>query len=123
MGQPVIHWEIGSPNAQRLHNFYSALFDWQIDANNPMNYGVVRTGGEGGIDGGIFQFDGKPGYVSFYVQVDDLAAYLAKAEALGGKTAMPPTPVPGVGTIAWFLDPDNKPIGLLQPSSEQDRAT
>ena len=114
-GHPVIHWEIGATNAKQLHGFYTTLFDWQIDTNNPMNYGLVHTGGEGGIDGGIFQAEnGIPSYLTFYVQVDDVRASLSKAKSLGAKTVGPPTPVPGVGTFAHFADPDGHVIGVMQ---------
>ncbi len=114
-GNPVIHWEIGTANAKQLHGFYTTLFDWQIDTNNPMNYGLVRTGGEGSIDGGIYQTEnGVPSYLTFYVQVDDVRAVLSKAEGLGAKAVSPPTPVPGVGTFAHFSDPDGHVIGVMQ---------
>ncbi len=114
-GRPVIHWEIGATNAKQLHGFYTALFDWEIDANNPMNYGLVRTGGEGGIEGGIFQAENDiPSYLTFYVHVGDVKASLSKAERLGAKTVSPPTPVPGVGTFAHFADPDGHVIGVMQ---------
>ena len=44
-------------------------------------------------------------YVTVYIEVDDVADYLAKAEALGGKTLVPPVEIPN-GTFAWFNDPD-----------------
>ena len=53
MGQPVIHWEIAGADAEKLWGFYSEMFDWKIDANHPMKYGMAETGGEGGINGGI----------------------------------------------------------------------
>lgn len=59
MGQPVVHWEIGAKDARRLQDFYAKLFDWKIDANNAMNYGMVETGGQGGINGGIFATQGN----------------------------------------------------------------
>jgi predicted enzyme related to lactoylglutathione lyase len=116
MAQPVVHWEIAAKDAKKAQEFYSKLFDWTVDANNPMNYGMVRSGGgQGGIDGGIFApGNGAPAYVTFYVQVDDLQSYLAKAESLGGKTVMPPTPIPNVGSIAMFSDPDGNFIGLFK---------
>ena len=52
MGSPVVHFEIVHKDAAKLQPFYSELFDWKIDANNPMNYGIVDTGGKG-INGGI----------------------------------------------------------------------
>jgi predicted enzyme related to lactoylglutathione lyase len=115
MGNPVVHWEINAKDGGKLRGFYASLFDWKIDANNPMNYGMVDTGGTGGVAGGIGQAeDGGPKYVTFYVQVSDLQAYLDKAEKLGGKTIMPPTEIPGVVTIAMFEDIEGNKIGLLK---------
>ncbi len=49
MAHPVVHWEIAAKDSGKLQEFYSKLFEWKIDSNNPMNYGAVETGGEGGI--------------------------------------------------------------------------
>lgn len=118
MGQPVVHFEIGSQDGERIRNFYSSLFGWNIDTNNPMNYGFVKTGGEGGIDGGVAQFkegDNFPSYLTVYVQVDDLQSYLDKVESMGGKTVVPPTEIaPEVGSFAMFSDPDGNVMGLFK---------
>lgn len=119
MGRPVVHFEVSVKDAEAGRKFYSELFDWKIDANNPMNYGLVSTEGQGGIGGGIFEAkDGAPTYVTFYVHVDDLQAYLSRAEKLGGKTMMPPTQIPDQGSIALFTDPEGNIIGLFQGSME-----
>jgi len=52
--------------------------------------------------------------LSVYVQVDDLQAYLDKAETLGGKTLVPPTEIPNTVTFAMFQDPEGNMIGLLK---------
>jgi predicted enzyme related to lactoylglutathione lyase len=52
-------------------------------------------------------------YTTFYVEVDDLKAYLDKAVALGGKVVVPPVKFP-LGTFAWFSDIDGNMIGLLK---------
>ncbi len=117
MGKPVVHWEIWAEDAKKQQDFYSKLFDWTINTNNPINYGLVQTGGQGGINGGIFKPEQAdlPQRLTFYVQVDDVAAYLKKAEGLGGKTLVPPTVVTGIGTWALFSDPEGVCIGLFQP--------
>ena len=51
------------------------------------------------------------------MQVDDLKEYLAKAEALGGKTLVPPVEIP-TGRFAWMADPDGNVVGLLQPKAQ-----
>jgi predicted enzyme related to lactoylglutathione lyase len=116
MPDPVIHFEIVSKNAEKLHSFYSDVFDWKIDANNPMNYGIVDNGGEG-INGGIGgpPDDSYPGHVTFYISVSDPAATLEKIESFGGKTVMPPSEIPGTDTtIAQFTDPAGNLIGLTK---------
>ena len=110
MGQKVLHFEIHG--SKELNKFYTDLFDWHVDTNNPMNYGMVDThGGEGGINGGIMPDDDP--WVTVYVEVDDLQAYLDKAEKLGGKTLMTPEQV-GPVTIAVFQDPSGNRIGLAK---------
>ncbi len=82
MGKPVTWFEIhGSADLQR---FYADLFDWHVDANNPMSYGMIDTHGEGGINGGIAT--DEESWVTVYVEVDDLQAAIDKAEQLGGRS-------------------------------------
>jgi predicted enzyme related to lactoylglutathione lyase len=116
MGRPVVHFEINAKDSKKLGSFYSELFDWKIDTNNPVGYGLIDTGGEGGIGGGIGQWDANvPSYLSVYVQVNELQqAYLDKAEKLGGKTIVPPTEIPNTVTFAMFQDPEGNMIGLLK---------
>ena len=116
MGAPVIQWEIVSKNAGQLQNFYSELFDWKVDTNNPLGYGLVDTQNDRGIPGGIGEPQpGDNGHLTFYVMVDDLQKTLDKAEELDGKTVMPPMEVPGAGvTLAMFLDPEGHLIGLTK---------
>lgn len=115
MGQPVVHFEIGSADTAQAAAFYAGLFGWTVDANNPMNYGIVDThaadAAESGIGGGIAE--GAP-RVMVYVQVDDPQAALDSAVALGGSVVEPVSDNPMV-TMAIFADPDGNHIGLVKP--------
>ncbi len=114
MGEPVVHWEIGAKDAEKLQEFYGNLFDWQIDSVGFPGYAQVNTGQEG-ICGDIMQIkEDIPPYVTFYVEVNDLQAYLDKAEGLGGKTVVPPTQIPMIGSFAVFLDTEGHGIGLFK---------
>ena len=114
MPNPIIHWEIQAKDRVKAQEFYSKLFDWHVDDGNRMNYGMVDTHSEGGINGGIGDSqDGTP-RVTFYAQVDDLQKYLDKAEELGGKTIMPPMEIPDTVTLAMFSDPEGNIIGLVK---------
>ena len=54
MAHPVVHFEIAGKDGTKLQEFYRKLFDWKVEVDPAMNYGMVDTGGEG-INGGIFQ--------------------------------------------------------------------
>jgi hypothetical protein len=116
MGQPVIHFEITSNDAGKLQGFYSNLFGWSVDTNNPGGYGMVDTKAERGIPGGISSPpEGTQPWLTFYVEVPDLQATLDRAAELGGKVLMPPMEIPGGGvTLAAFADPDGNMIGLTK---------
>ncbi len=119
MGNPVVHFEIAVRNDTQAREFYAQLFGWKITVDENFNYGAVDTGGEGGINGGISRAeeDKFPPYVTIYVQVDDLQATLDHAGRLGGKTILPPIPIPGIGAAAMFSDPDGNIIGLFKPEN------
>ena len=116
MGQPVSFFEVISAEPERAQKFYGELFGWKVAASAEMGgYALVDTGaGDGAVGGGIgpSQGPGDTG-VKFYVSVDDLDAYLARAEQLGGTPLVPPMDLPGdYGRIAIFADPDGNPVGL-----------
>jgi predicted enzyme related to lactoylglutathione lyase len=114
MAAPVVHFEVVGKDGNKLQDFYTKLFDWKINADNPMNYGLVEAG-EGGIGGGIGGSEpGQPGYVTFYVGVPDVTAALKKAEKLGGKTIMPETDIPNMVTFGLFADPEGNQVGVVK---------
>jgi len=115
MGAPVVHFEILGKNGNKQQDFYSQLFDWEIDANNPINYGIIKAQREGSIGGGIASTqDGSSGHATFYVEVDDLQATLDQAENMGGKTVVPVTHIPKMVTFAMFTDPEGHLVGLVK---------
>ena len=114
MANPVVHFEVIGKDGKKLQSFYGGVFGWNIQADNPMNYGLVSnedTGG--GIGGGVGQGDGSTS-VTFYIEVDDPQAYLNKVEAAGGKTVMPVTEIPGMVVLAQFADPEGNVVGLVK---------
>ncbi len=123
MGQPVVHFEVIGKDPEALQNYYSELFGWEIDADNPMNYGTVQREGNTnpdgvGIGGGVGPGpEGYEGHVTFYVEVPDVEAALAKAESLGGTRMMgPEEPMEGV-EIGLFNDPEGHAVGVVRTAS------
>jgi uncharacterized protein len=115
MGQPVVHWELMSKDPARIAGFYEKIFDWKIKHLPEMNYRVVETESQGGINGGILKPDRPepwPGNTMFYIAVDDLAAYRKRIVAEGGKIHVEEQQVPGMGSFALFSDPEGRLMGL-----------
>jgi len=123
MGRPVVHFEITGKDGVKLQRYYSELFDWEIDANNPMGYGIVAREGnltdDGiGIGGGVSTGpEGYDGHVTVYVEVPDVEAALAKAEELGGSRMMGPEQVMEDLVIGLFTDPEGHVIGVMNATS------
>jgi predicted enzyme related to lactoylglutathione lyase len=117
MGNPVTWFEVTGRDGAALQRFYSELFDWKLDQNNPMNYAVVDTGGA--VGGGVGQTtDGSSGATIFYVETDDVTAHLKRAEAAGGTIVMPETQVMEGTIIGLFADPEGHVVGLLKAQPE-----
>ncbi len=113
MNHPVVHFEIGCRDKGKTSAFYAAAFGWQID---PGPMGMISTGSNEGIPGHVAALGHEPHqFTHFYVQTDDVARSLAHIESLGGKTVVPPVPIPS-GTFAWFSDLEGNVVGLWQPS-------
>jgi hypothetical protein len=113
MANPIVHVEVVGKNAKKLQEFYGSVFSWEIHPA-PQNYGMIHTGTERGIAGGIGETDQGPGHVTFYVEVDDINAALAKIEKRGGKTLMPRTEIPDQVIFAMFADPEGHVVGLTE---------
>ena len=123
MGQPVVHFEIIGSDTDGLRSFYSELFGWEFDADNPVNYAVVpregNTNPDGiGIGGGLGTGpEGYQGHVTFYVEVPDVEAALAKAESLGGSRMMGPHKVMEGVEIGLLQDAEGHVVGVVKGGS------
>ena len=123
MGQPVVHFEIIGKDGEKLRSYYSDLFGWEINADNPMKYGMVDREGnvnaDGvGIGGGVAAGpEGYPGHVTFYIEVPDVEAALAKAESLGGTRVMGPEKIMDQVELGHFKDPEDHLVGVVKTVS------
>ncbi len=112
MGRPVVHFEIGCKDKAATGQFYSRLFDWETAEAGPAT--MIDTAAGLGIPGHITSLGHEPHhYTIFYVEVDDIAAYLQKAIELGGRMLVPRIPIPA-GAFAWIADPEGNTVGLLE---------
>lgn len=110
-----MHFEIGCRDTAQAAQFYSSLFGWSTTQMGPA--AMINTGASEGIQGHFTALGHEPfRYTMFYVNVDDIDAYVAKCEALGGKIVVPRQDIPGYGSFAWLSDPDGNTVGLWKPA-------
>jgi predicted enzyme related to lactoylglutathione lyase len=120
MGQPVVHFEIIGKDGEELQRYYSELFGWEIDAGNPMRYGIVAREGNTnaagvGIGGGVGAGpEGYAGHVTFYVEVLDVEEALARAESLGGSRVMGPEKVMDGVELGHLTDLEGHLVGVVE---------
>jgi len=109
----ICHIEICARDAVKASEFYKGVFGWTLNLDMGEDYIFWQP--ESGPGGGLMKSaDFTPGTgVVMYVEVDDIEAYLKKAEELGGKQDAPKTEIPTIGWYGRFADPDGNIIGLF----------
>ncbi len=113
----VVHFEIPADDPQRLVKFFESAFGWRFHKwEGPMEYWLVMTGDDAqpGINGGLMrrQHPGQPCVNTLGVPSVDAAC--AAVEKAGGQVVVPKMPIPGVGWLAYFKDPEGNIHGVMQ---------
>jgi predicted enzyme related to lactoylglutathione lyase len=128
MDPTIIHFEIPAENIEKLRGFYEKVFGWKIVKSPPgmvdMEYWLIQTvptDNEGmllrpGVNGGMYKRNMAGATSVNYVAVEDIDKALREAKRLGAKVISDKMEIPKVGWIAILKDPDDNPIGMLQPA-------
>jgi predicted enzyme related to lactoylglutathione lyase len=137
---PVVHFEMGYNDKQRMVDFYTTAFGWKAQMMGPDmgNYVVAQTAETddkgmvkkpGNINGGFYQKTENPNSQapSVVIAVDDIHESMKKVEASGGKIlggmdssgkhTMEPQDIPGVGLWISFQDSEGNRVTMLQPKA------
>jgi uncharacterized protein len=115
MGNPVVEFQMLSSKPDETTSFYSQLFGWTVSTANAMNYRRIQTGSAEGIQGGIWPAPPEAGsFVQLFIGVEDVAATVRSAIALGARVLIPPTPLPDGGELAVLHDPAGMSFGVYR---------
>jgi predicted enzyme related to lactoylglutathione lyase len=115
MPNPVIRWQIVSPEPDKAANFYQKLFDWKLSKANAMGYRELKTGtlSSSPVDGGVWPAPpGQGALVQLFFEVSDVDAHIEKATRLGAKLVVPKSVLPDGDTMAVLLDPTGLSFGV-----------
>jgi len=135
---PVVHFEMGYKDKQRMVDFYTSVFGWETKMMGPEmgNYVVAHTTETdekgmikkpGNINGGFYQKTDSPlsHAPSFVIAVEDIHQAMKEIESAGGKILgamneageliMEPQDIPGVGLWISAMDTEDNRFSILQP--------
>lgn len=117
MPNPVIRWQIVSPEPDKAASFYQKLFGWNLSNANAMGYRELKTGTRSAtpVDGGVWPSPpGQNALVQLFIEVPDVDGCLEKATGLGAKVVVPKSVLPDGDTMAVLLDPTGLSFGVCR---------
>jgi predicted enzyme related to lactoylglutathione lyase len=117
-GMPrVAYFEITAEKPEQAVKFYEKVFCWKIVKwKGPIDHWLITTGGEDepGIDGGLGRrTESFPNQVN-YIVVSCIDEFIDKVKQNGGTIVTPKQAIPTVGYYAFFKDPENNTLGLME---------
>jgi uncharacterized protein len=135
---PVVHFEMGYNDKDRMVKFYETVFGWKgqqmgddmggyvvAQTTETDEKGMVKTPGH--INGGFYAKAGPSSQApSVVIAVDDIKQAVEDVKSAGGKIlggmqpdgtkTMEPTMIPGVGLWISFEDTEGNRVSILQPN-------
>ncbi len=134
---PVVHFEMGYNDRERMKKFYTSTFGWRAQQLGPEMgeyvvaqttetdaQGMIKT--PGNINGGFYQKAGPDSQApSVVIAVKDIKKAMLDVVANGGKikgamgqngkASMEPQMIPGVGLWISIEDTEGNRVSMLQP--------
>lgn len=136
---PVVHFEMGYEDRERMKDFYAEAFGWKMrqlgeemggyvvaQTAETDEKGMVKT--PGAINGGFYKKTDDPlsHAPSVVIAVEDIKAAVEKVKANGGEIlgtmgqdgarSMEPQMIPGVGLWISIRDTEGNRVSMLQPN-------
>ncbi len=114
MANEFVYVELQTADVTRSKDFYSRLFDWQLEDIPGMDYTLIKVGE--GTGGGMMKnsIPDAPSRWLPYVLVDDVDASTEKAKSLGAAVCKEVTEIPGFGRFSVITDPTGASLALWQ---------
>lgn len=107
-------------DVDRARRFYEAVFGWVFEPWGPPGFYLIHTGdaADPGVQGLMHKrLEPRTGTglngAEITFSVSDLDAIIAAVEANGGRITMPKAPIPTVGVLIRFDDPEGNDIGAM----------
>lgn len=116
MSFPLRHAAINADDLEGTRRFYEGVFGWCFAPYGPPGFLRCEVG-----DSQVIAIQQRreliPGVRTTGLEctfdVADLSGVVATVQALGGAVAMEPITIPGVGDLAFAVDPSGNPVGVM----------
>lgn len=120
MPHPVTQFQILAKDPTAVAAFFSRVFGWKVDADNPLGYRRIDTGSSKGIQGGIWPAPPQaPDFVQLFIEVEDVAAAVAKSQREGATVIVPPSVLPEGDEMAVLLAPNQMSYAVHRSARHQ----
>jgi predicted enzyme related to lactoylglutathione lyase len=120
MPNNLASFAIHADDVARCRRFYEAVFGWRFEPWGPPEFYLVHTGSDEhpGVQGLLHKRQeprgaGGPNCFECTIAVDDLDAVTAAVEPHGGRIIMSKAPIPTVGVLTKFTDPEGNIVGAM----------
>lgn len=126
---PVVHFEMPFDDTDRVSDFYSKVFGWEMNklGEEMSNYILAGTAdtddnrmikNPGQINGGFFPKSEQSGDRTLItIQVEDLKDSMEMVKKNGGKVLHEPVVIQGIGLYVAIEDTEGNRVSLLQPTN------
>ena len=116
MNNRPVHFEIPCNDPQKTMEFFKKVFGWTFQQFGTEEFWMAKTGDEGtpGINGGIMKKIDPAQPVVNSINVENIEKSILDITQEGGQIVVPKMPIPGVGWLAYFKDPDGNIHGIYQ---------
>jgi uncharacterized protein len=113
-GEPVDWFEVLGSDAGSTQRFYTELFGWTLNTSGAPGYGLVDTGADHGIQGGLGASGPAQRWATIYAKVADVEQALARAQQLGGSAIYGPMDVGEDMKTGALRDPAGNVFGVYE---------
>lgn len=116
MSNRVVHFEIPCNDPEKTMKFFKEVFRWSFQQFGNEQYWVTMTGDPKtpGINGGLMKKRDPKQPIVNSINVSSIDESIRQIEKAGGKIVVPKMPIPSVGWLAYFTDPDGNIHGVYQ---------
>jgi len=122
----VVHFEITYENKERVQQFYTKVFDWQLSQMPEFDYLFANSvevdeqgkfAHAGAINGGMFKKEPPFTGPVLVMDVKSIDKTQKKIENHGGEIIVPKQPVGDMGYTAYFKDSEGNILGLWESNT------